>query len=178
MIPINNYLIITAIGPQRLDLINEISRACTQQGGNLLNVKINALGHDLALFFLVSGNWGAIAKIETALPHLEQRLGVKLLAKRTTENHVPGKFMTYAIQVTAIDKLGILQGLTEFLLKHSIPIEEVSGNTFLTHIGTRMLSLTIKIFITDKIHLATFREHFIAYCDDYNLDAFLEPIRN
>lgn len=178
MTPIHHFLIITAIGTSQPHLINEITRACTQNGGNLLQAKITSLGGDLSCSILVSGNWGVIAKIETALPNLERRLGLRILAKRTTENHPSGKLMTYSIQITAIDKAGILQGVSEFLLAHSIPIEEVNGHTYLTHTGTRMLSLGLKIFISDKIHLASFREQFINYCDDHNLDMFLEPVRS
>ena len=86
--------------------------------------------------------------------------------------------MPYNIQVSAIDKLGIMSGLTDFLGRFDIPIEEIAANTYLSSNGTRMANLNFKINVPEKIHLATLREQFINYCDDNNLDAFLEPSRS
>jgi glycine cleavage system transcriptional repressor len=178
MTPIHNYLIISALGPARPEMISEFSRVCTHCGCNLLNAKMNILGNEFAMTFFVAGNWGAIAKMETALPTLEQRLGLKLLARRTTETPMQGQLMPYTIQITAIDKSGILQGMSEFLYQQQIPIEEISAHTYHNHTGTRMVSLALKINVPEKIHLATLRELFMTYCDEQNLDAFLEPLRN
>lgn len=167
-----------ALGQSRLNSLNEVIRACSQCGCNLLNVKHTVLGKDTTMVLFVSGNWSAIAKMEATLPSLEQRLNLKLTASRTTEQRYSGKSSAYSIEITAIDKPGILSGVTEFLLQADIPIEEVSGTSFLTHLGTRMSSLNIKINIPENIHLATFREDFLSYCDAHNLDAFLEPLRN
>lgn len=174
---LRHYLIITAVGQQRPETIASIARACTQCGCNILTVKSNMLGSELAMTLFVEGNWGAIAKIETTLPALEKRLGLKLCNRRTQEQSAPIQAMSYTIQVTAMDTAGILLGLTEFLYQLSIPIEEITGHTYLTHTGTRMVSMSIKINIPNTIHLASLREQFMTYCDDQNLDAFLEPVR-
>lgn len=177
MASVYHYLIMTALGQQRPETLSEISRVCTQCGCNLLNIKINTHGNEIAMVLYLAGNWGAIAKIETAIPTLEQRLGLKLTAKRGTEAKQLGQAMVYSIQVTALDKPGIMQGLTSFFYQLSIPIEEISGHTYFTNTGTRMVSLSAKIYISDKVHLATLREQFMTHCDDNNLDAFLEPLR-
>lgn len=174
----NNYLIISAVGPYEPEVFNELSRACIQCGCNLLNVKMIIMGKEIAIILFVAGNWGAIAKMEAALPNLEQRLNLSLIARRTVEYIQPQKSMTYTMQVSAIDKAGILNGLSDFLFRLGIPIEEMSAHTYLSHTGTRMAALMLKIAVPDTIHLATLREQFMSYCDDNNLDAFLEPIRH
>lgn len=171
----NNYLIITALGPYKPDILQEFSRACAQCGCNILNAKTSLLGKELVLNLMVSGNWGAIAKIEAALPSLEKKLGVSLIGKRTTENISSEKSMGYSIQISAIDKPGILNGISDFLFRLSVPIEEINAHTYSSTTGTRMLALNLKINVSEHFHLATFREQFMSYCDDNNLDAFLEP---
>jgi glycine cleavage system transcriptional repressor len=178
VIPVNNYLVISAVGPNRPDVIAEFTRACTQCGCNILNSKINLFGQELTIALFVSGNWGAIAKMETTLPSLEQRLGLNIMIRRTTDLVTNNKSMLYNIQIVAIDKLGILNGLSDFLLRLGIPIEEITANTYISHTGTRMANLTIKIDVPDTLHLATLRDQFISYCDDNNLDAYLEPLRS
>lgn len=177
MASIQNYLIISAIGLNRPDIISELSRACLQCGCNLLNTKINLLGEDLAMVLFLSGNWGAIAKMETTLPSLEQRLGISIQARRTQEPNVTGQSMPYTIQITAIDRAGILNEVSDFFLRLGVQTEEVSSHTYVTNPGTRMASLHFKINIPEKVHLATLREDFMAYCDKKNLDGFIEPLR-
>ncbi len=177
MASIQNYLIISAIGLNRPDIISELSRACLQCGCNLLNTKINLLGEDLALVLFLSGNWGAIAKMETTLPSLEQRLGLSIQARRTQEPNVVEQLMPYTIQITAIDRTGILTEISDFFQKLGVQTEEISAHTSITNPGTRMALLHFKINVPEKVHLATLREDFMAYCDKKNLDAFIEPLR-
>lgn len=181
MATIHNYLIVSALGINRPHVVSELSRSCVQCGCNLLQARINTLGQEIAITLFISGNWGAIAKMEATLPILEQRLGLSIQARRTHEPtpiESTVKLITYSIQVTAIDKIGILNGLSEFLNQHSIPIEEISAHTYLTHTNTRMVSLHLKINVPDKVHLATLRDQLMTYCDEHNLDAFLDPLRH
>lgn len=173
-----NYLIISALGPYRPEILNELARSCTQCGCNVLNVKTIVIGKEIALTLFLSGNWGAIAKIEAALPGLEKRLELNLISRRSNEYGQPEKTMTYTVQIAAIDKAGILNGLSDFLFRMAIPVEEMNAHTYLAANGTRMASINLKIHIPETAHLATLREQLITYCEDNNLDAFLEPIRH
>ncbi|HXH55626.1 MAG TPA: ACT domain-containing protein [Gammaproteobacteria bacterium] len=177
MASIQNYLVLLAIGLNRPDIISELSRTCWQCGCNLLNTKSNLLGEDLAIVMFLSGNWGAIAKMETALSSLEQKLGLSIQARRTQEPSFMGQSMPYTIQLVAIDRTGILTEISDFLLEHGVQTEELSSHTYVIHPGTRMASLHFKINIPEKVHLATLREEFMSYCDDKNLEGFMEPLR-
>lgn len=173
----HNFLIICAVGQYRPEILNELARACTLCGCNVQVSRMNIMGKALSLSLFVSGNWSAIAKIEASLPLLEQRLGLTLLVRRTSEHFPNQPSMSYQIQVQAIDKPGILNGISDFLYRLSIPIEEVSAHTYLSHTNTRMATLNLKINVPEGTQLAAFREQFLSYCDDQNLDAFIEPNR-
>lgn len=177
MASIHHYLIILAVGKNQKDVVSELLRACTQCGCNILNSKIHALGQELSISLFVSGNWSAIAKMEASLPSLEQRFGLKLCVRRTAESIQTARAMAYSIQISAIDKEGILSGITDFFSRLGIPIEEVAAHTHASHTGTRIANLSLRINVPDKVHLASLREKFISYCDDHNLDAFLEPMK-
>lgn len=177
MVPTHNYLIIQALGHNRAEIMHELVRACTHCGCNILHSKVTVLGSELSIMLFLAGNWGAIAKLEATLPSLEQKLGLSLFSRRTREYTPPGQSMAYSIQITAIDKPGILGGIIDFFYHAHIPTEEISAHTYFTQVGTRMAALQLKIQIPDKVHLATLREQFLNYCDDHNLDALLEPFR-
>jgi glycine cleavage system transcriptional repressor len=177
VIPIYNYLIVSAIGNHRLETLSDLARVCFQCGCNILNSKINALGQDMAIMLFLGGNWGAIAKMEATLPSVAQRLGLAIQTRRTHEASRTEQIMSYNVQIVAIDRPGILSGISDFFKKFAIQIEEVSTSTYIST-GTRMVSLHFKINIADKVHLATLREQFMNYCDNNNLDSFMEPFKS
>lgn len=175
--PIPDYLILSVLGLNRPELITELTRACTQTGCNLLHVSAHTLGNELSATLFLSGNWGAIAKMEAAIPSLEQRLDLAILTRRTHDPAISGQWMIYNLQLVAIDRPGILQGLSDFLFKEDIPIEEISAHTYSPQTGTRMVSMVLKIKIPETQHLASLREKLMNYCDDHNLDAYIESWR-
>lgn len=172
------YLMISALGMNGTNTLSELSRTLHNCGCTLLNTKINALGNDLAAFFFVSGNWGAIAKMEAALPNLRKRLGLNIQARRSEESKKQVPEMPYSLQVVAIDRGGILTEITNFLEKSDVSIDEISVHTYATHTKTRMISLNLKISVPETQHLATLRDKIMGYCDDNNFDGFIEPLRN
>jgi len=177
MTPICNYLVISAIGNNTPDIISDFTRSCTQHGCNLLNTKINVLGKDIAITALLSGNWGAIAKMEANVSQIEERFGLAVQTRRTHEAVSQDPLMAYTLQVIAIDRNGILNEITNFLGKFAVLTEEVSAHTYRNPNGTEMAALNLKIHVPGSIHLATFREKFMNYCDDHNFDGFIEPLR-
>ena len=177
MVPVHNYLVVSVLGPHKAELISELSRTCSQCGCNLLNMHVNTLGTEFSAVLFLSGNWGAIVKAEAAITSLEQRLGLTILMHRTHDPVIVGQWMIYNLQLVAIDKPGILQGLAEFLLKEDIAIEEINAHTYFTQPGTRMVSMLLKIKVPEAQHLATLREKLMGYCDDNNLDAYIESWR-
>jgi len=177
MIPAYNYLIVSILTPNKTDVISEISRIAVSCGCNILNIEFNRLGTEQTIILYLAGNWGAIAKMEAALPALEQRLGLSTLVQRTSEPPSTEPSMTYSLQLAAIDKMGILNGISDFLYKMNIPIDQISAHTYLSQSGTRMVSMNLKLKVSDKVHLASLREKLIGYCDDNNLDAYIEPTR-
>jgi glycine cleavage system regulatory protein len=50
-------------------------------------------------------------------------------------------------------------------------------NTYLSQLGTRMVNVNLKANIPEKLHLAFFKEQLMAFCDERNVDVFLDPVR-
>ena len=175
---VHNYLIVSALGTNRPGILSELSRTYAQYGCNLLHAQINVLGQDLAGFFFLSGNWGAIAKLEAALKTLEQRLSLTIHSRRTQEYQAEHPLMTYTVQVIAVDRSGILNELLDLFQKEAAWVEEASAHTYPNSTGTTMLSIQLKIHLPTTVHLATLRDAFMNYCDQHNFEGFLDPARN
>lgn len=175
---LNSYLVITALGPDQLNMVNVLTQSITNFGGNILNTRMTTLGNEFGIMLLVEGTWGAVAKIEASLPGIEQKLGINITVRRTTPKQRHKKTLPYLVHAVTNDREGILNDLAQFFAKLDIKIEDIHAHTYLAHTGTRMSSMTINVNISVNTHIPTLREKFMLYCDAINLDAGLEPLRD
>jgi glycine cleavage system transcriptional repressor len=173
----NSYLVITALGADKPNVVNQFTQSLTNCGGNILDTRMTTLGNEFGIMLLVEGSWGAIAKIETNLPVIEQKLGLVASMRRTTPRQVLKKTMTYLVHAVTIDREGILNDLAQFFTTQDINIEDINAHTYLAHTGTRMSSMTMNVNVPVNTHIPTLREKFMLYCDALNLDAGMEPLR-
>jgi len=174
----NSYLVITALGADKPNFVNQFTQSLTNCGGNILDTRMTTLGSEFGIMLLIEGSWGAIAKIETNLPAIEQKLGLIASMRRTTPRQALRKTMTYLVHAVTADREGILSDLAQFFTAQSINIEDINAHTYLAHTGTRMSSMTMNVNIPVDMHIPNLRDKFIAYCDALNLDAGMEPLRD
>lgn len=173
----NSYLVITALGPDKPNVINQFTQSLTNCGGNILTTKMTTLGNEFGIMLLIEGSWRAIAKIETNLPIIEKKLGLIATVRRTSPRG-PNQAVTYLVHAVTADREGILNDLAQFFTVQDINIEDIEAHTYLAQSGTRMSSMTININIPITTHIPTLREKFTVYCDALNLDAGMEPLRD
>ena len=64
------YLAISAIGNDRTGMVHDLTRVVTDCGGSISESRMTALGSEFAMLLLVSGNWAALARLETDLRKL------------------------------------------------------------------------------------------------------------
>ena len=175
---LNSYLVVTALGPDKPNLVHQLTHSFTHCGGNILDTRMTSLGSEFGIMLLIEGSWGAIAKIEASISSMEEKIGLTINIRRTTPKQPRLKTMNYLVHAVTIDREGIINDLTKFFTSEGICIEDINAHTYLAHTGTRMSSMTINVNIPMETHIATLREQFMLYCDALNLDASLEPLRD
>lgn len=175
---IPNYLALTALGEERPGLINSFTQNIIDCGCNILNSKVISLGTEIALSFLVCGNWGEIAKMEAVLPNLEKKLSLTILQKRTSKPKIINNTISYAVYAVTFDKPGLLNELTNFFIEQGINIESAAGYTYSTNNNIVMMNLNITVNISIDTHIPSLREEFLVFCDGFNLDASFEPVNS
>lgn len=171
----NNYLVVTALGSDQPNIVNMFTQSIASCGGNILNTRMTTLGNEFAIMLLVEGDWSAIAKIETSLPNIEQKLGLVSHLRRTSQKEPTAKTMPYLVQIVTIDRGGIINDLTQFFASQNINITDISAHAYNTHAGTRMMTLSLQVSIHIETHIPSLRDRFTLYCDALNLDASMEP---
>lgn len=173
-----NYLVISAIAKQQSPAFDSLTETCTQAGCNIDNIRMTLMGEEVCMILLLSGSWGSIAKLEAALPVLEAKFPIQLLVKRTTSLESTQKSMPYAVQVTGLDKPGILYEMVSFLSQNNVSIIDIQTEThYVSRCLSKICTLHFSIMIPESEHISQLRDKFLIYCEDRNLDAILDPLK-
>ncbi|MGI9332827.1 MAG: glycine cleavage system protein R [Gammaproteobacteria bacterium] len=172
------HLVITAMGQDRPGIVDEFSRSILNSGCNVGDSRMAVLGGEFAMVLLVSGNWNAVAKLETALPRLEQQLKLNVQCKRTEPRTETDNLVPYAVEVVSIDHPGIVHDVSNFFARRGINIEDLYTSRYpAPHTGAPMFALHLTVGIPADTSIATVRGEFMDFCDDLNLDAMMAPVK-
>jgi len=173
-----NYLVISALGKDRPGIVDSLSKAILDDGGNIADSRMTVLGGEFAILLMVEGNWNTLNRLEQAISGLEQTLGLTIISKRTEGRSIGSKRLPYAVEVVALDHPGIVHHLASFFSNREINIEDLATASYAApHTGTLMFSVHMTVGIPADIHIGTLRDEFLEFCDSMNLDAVLEPLK-
>jgi len=171
-------LVISAIGADQPGIVSELMAMAEAVGCSISDSRMTVLGHEFALVMLLEGSWDAIAKIETQLPQLANKLKLKTIVKRTQARLAQQDTMPYIVQIVALNNPGIISKISDFFAKQNINISDLYTEAYTaSHTGSRMFSLALTVSIPAKIQLSDIRERFMLLCDELNLDGMIEPAK-
>jgi glycine cleavage system transcriptional repressor len=175
----HNYLVISALGQDRPGIVDELSGTILEDGCNIADSRMTVLGGEFAIMLMVEGNWNTLSKLEESIPELEKHLGLTIIAKRTGDKRTGDTLLPYGVEVVSLDHPGIVHHLASFFSQRNINIEDMVTNSYAAaHTGTQMFSVQMTVGIPSSEHISTLRDEFMEFCDNMNLDAVLEPLKN
>ncbi len=178
MPPIENYLAISVLAPARPQLALDLFKAIRERGGEVEDCRIAPIGDRLAASLIVSGNWSALGKLETALPGLAQKLELQVQFTRCGTRPQNPEFRAYAVDVVAPQKQNLLLLLLEFFQKQGVDVAEIVTQKYeSSYTGAGMCSVQMVLHVPVNQHPQALREQFMDLCDDMNADGMLDPIK-
>lgn len=172
-------IVLSAVGTDRAGVVNDLTQAILDCGGNIEESRMSALGSEFAMIVLVSGNWHALNKLEGAAEKLAESNGLTVSIKKTERRGGTENCMPYMVDVVCIDQPGIVFNLANFFASRGIEIAEVATRRYsAAHTGAPMFSVQMTINLPAKLHISQVRDEFLEICDQMNLDAILEPVKS
>ena len=173
------FIVISAQGSHRTGLVYALTRVVLDCSGNIVESRMAALGSEFAMLLLVSGNWHTLAKLESELKKLADATGITVSLRRTEQRSPRKDVVTYSVDVVSLDQPGIVFNLAGFFSSRGIDIAELTTRSYAAaHTGAPMFSVQLIAHLPAKIHIAALREEFMDFCDQFNLDAILEPLKS
>lgn len=169
------YVVLTAVGPDRPGLVNEISSLVRAAGANLEDSRMAILGGEFAIILLISGAAEAVERVKQIGAQLESDSKLRCILKETTRVTAPADYLPYRIQVSGADRPGIVQAIASILASRGINVASLESRvTYAPESGTPLFVLEAKLHVPSKIVLSELRSQLAATCEEENLDFALE----
>jgi glycine cleavage system transcriptional repressor len=122
--------VLTLTGPDRIGIIDRVTRLLFDRGGNVETSRMARLGGESAILMLVSMPDERFAGLDEDLDSLTAQ-GYKLTTTQVEPSYVephPG-WLPYRIEVQGADHEGIIHQVAHYLSQHGISIESVDSDT-------------------------------------------------
>ena len=169
------YLVLTAVGPDRPGLVNGLSTLIVTAGANLEDSRMAILGGEFAMILLVSGSDDALGRTRQLIGRIESELGLRCLMKETSPAHPPPDYLLYRIDVTGVDRPGIVQAVAAILASRNINVASLESHvSYAPFSATPMFVLKAALQVPSNTALADLRDELAATCHEENLDFHLE----
>jgi glycine cleavage system transcriptional repressor len=169
------YVVLTAVGPDRPGLVNDLSALIGAAGANIEDSRMAVLGGEFAVIMLLSGPPGAIDPAHRIPAQVESELGLRCLLKDTSPAHPPADYLLYRIDVTGVDRPGIVHAIAGIFAGRNINVASLESRlTYAPFSATPMFVLEAQLQVPSTTVLAEFRQDIAATCEEENLDFRLE----
>src|SRR5260221_4190514 len=165
------YMVLTAVGPDRPGLVQDISRAIRDSGGNLEDSRMAILGGEFALILLFSGPPSAVERVREQSRTFEGRLGLRVSLHETMRAMTGQCSVPYRPRVSGVDRPLIVASVSEALAHRGINVASLESR--LQHApesGTPMFLLSAELQVPSEVALAPLREDLAAVCEEESLD--------
>jgi glycine cleavage system transcriptional repressor len=171
-------IVISAVGGEPTTAVNELSRIIADFGGSIRESRMAAMGAEFGILLLVAGNWHTIGRLERDLQRFGEQDGITMQFKRTEARRMGKELLPYAIDVVGLDQPGIVHNLSRFFAARKVELGEISSRSYpAAHTGAPMFSVQMYVNIPSSVHIAGLREEFMEFCDQLNVDAIMEPVK-
>ncbi len=187
-------LIITAVGPDRPGLVDQISGRLLDAGANIADSRMINLAGQFALMMLArlpdeaapdgQGPEGQTSDVQALVAQLAQAgtsLGltistVVVQARKDDPATGAGKALELRLRVFGMDKPGIVHRISNWLHEHQVNIEEMQTHLQAgSYTGTPQFTMDLRMSVPESIQVSQLRTQLAQLCDSLNCDMDLEP---
>ncbi len=171
------FVVLTAVGPDRVGIVDDISGAVAGAGCNIEESKMAVLGGEFAVIMLVSGPSTSVDALAGSLPGLGGKLGLRVECRPTHPQHAAEKRRPYLLEAVSLDTPGIVHSVTAVLRSHGINIEDVETSTACAPwTGAPMFRLSAHLIVGPKVSVARLKEELFQLQQEHDMDIALKPV--
>lgn len=123
-------IVLTLTGPDRIGIVEDVTRLLLEQGGNVETSRMARLGGEFAILMMVSLPAEQLAGLERSIGILAAR-GYRVTFNPTDRSYAENfsGWLSYRIEVSGADHEGIIHEIAHFLSWRGINIESMDTGT-------------------------------------------------
>jgi glycine cleavage system transcriptional repressor len=164
-------LILTAVGPDRIGLVEKISEFIVQKGCNIEDSKMAVFCGEFALILLISGETKDLLKITNTHNELSAQTGLNIWVKEPSPKRTAEPSLPYKLTASCLDHPGVVHRLSSVLCNLAVNIESMETKTYhAPESGTPIFRLEAIISIPVKLNVNALRTQFAEIEREENID--------
>ncbi len=168
------HLVLSAVGPDRVGLVQRIAGFVAEHGANIEDSTMAALSGEFAIIMLVSGEPQVLDGIRAGRGALSERTGLTVLMRRpgTEEGKRTGRAVLTA---SCLDHPGVVHQLTSVLSEEEINIESMETRTdSAPESGAPLFQFEARLSLPQRVDLARLKERLRAIGQEQNIEVKLK----
>ena len=173
------YLVLSAIGPDRPGIVEAISKFIFDHGCNLEDSRMAILGGEFAIVMLAAGEEAQITALRSDAPAFGEKTRLVVTTKLTSAPGAPGarSAQRYAIRAVGLDHEGIVHQIAHALASLGVNIETLESTTAAApHTGDPQFILDMQIQRPAQLSEEQLREKLAEACEAVNVDVEILPV--
>lgn len=170
-------LIIIAVGPDRVGLVEKISEFIVQRGCNIEDSRMAAFAGEFAVILLISGEPRNLSKISESSAELSEQTGLQISVKKPSRKKPQEPSLPYKLIASCMDHPGVVYKISTTLSRLGINIESLETDTYPAPVsGTPIFRMEAIISIPTRLNINTVRSQFDGIEREENIDIDLNLV--
>ncbi len=172
-------VVLTLTGPDRVGIVEEVTRLLLEVGGNVETSRMARLGGEFAILLLVTLPDERAAGLQSAVEKLTAQ-GYQLTTRQTEYTHAethPG-WQPYQIEVLGADHEGIVHQVARYLSQRGISIETMDAGTSRAPVsGALLFGMKAQVVVPPELQSQDWQEALEDLGKDLNLDIRVTAVK-
>src|SRR5262245_21092023 len=153
------HVILTAIGPDQVGLVERLSAFITGRGCNIEDSKMAVFCGEFAVIVLISGERASVARIGSEYREIERDTRLSIAVKTPSARRIPDSLLPYRLTASCMDHPGIVYHISQLLRTLGVNIESMETRTYSAPVsGTPLFQLEADLAIPANININDVRK--------------------
>ena len=175
----STHLILTAVGPDRVGLVEKIAAFIARHDCNIEDSKMAVFCGEFAVIVLIGGDGGKLVKIASDYREIEAETGLTISLKTPAIRKTEESYLPYKLTASCMDHPGIVYKISNALSNLGVNIESMETKTYSAPIsGTPIFQLEADLAVPVKTNINQLRERFGEIQREENIDIELTAAKN
>src|SRR5262245_45550872 len=171
-------LILIAVGPDHVGLVEKISQFVSDRRCNIEDSKMAVFVGEFALILLIAGTRENLSEISRSVELLSEQTGLKISVKQPSARKPSSPSLPYKLSASCMDHPGVVYKLSTILSQYGVNIESMETETYAAPVsGTPIFRMIAEISVPASLNINALRDRFAEMETEESIDLDLELMK-